>query len=778
MPLTLIFAYFFIGCCVGSFLCLCAVRLYREESLLGPRSHCDACGHTLALWELFPILSFLWLRGKCRHCGAEIPWIYCLRELETGFFFALLGIFREASVLLLIQWGILSLMLLLSWLDAKEQMLYEDLFWPLGALILFQHFWLGTSFLWAATGALVVGGVLYFFYRMFPGSAGAGDVRLVTLLGLWLGPVDGLKGLFGAVLAALAFLLLKRMKRKEAFWEPIPFAPFLCGAAFFVMLWNSGLAQPLLAFWQFPDRRMLFCLLGLHRESIGQKLHSFFHPLPRKLLTLYLDSRCITVCQVRRENDTLRLERVLQEALPMSLGEKIPEEKISALCEWLRMECGKKGITAKACAVTVAPEASTWLTLSLPVLKKEAERQEAAYWESVQKVPWEAGNYSLRLGSPLPSGQTGAIAMPQPVIAWTQKLLREMGWHPVKIQPALLSLGLWTAKKTAAWLWLEEKKTITLILYAKGEPQAVFSFARAQGKQWDGVEQSLLWDSVQQEDTALGKKILETMRQENRKRQLLAVLAYWWGSSTETLAKWQKQLQAEGIPLEKLPLSDTLQALPCYPDLKKKLSYGSAAAALGSALFMERTRQWDFQPKQPLPSWPAVIRGMEVTGAAALIFCLFGGIFQEIAYKKQQEAKNALLAMSSWYECYQEEQTLNRLLSQQVKQQQTVRNRNVDWDAWLTLLGRELPADCYLQQAAWDKENRDKKMLRLSGRTLESQAVLSFVQRLRDERAVKNVQIEKMERLDEKSETEFSLLVEMQKGNGNGTKTVDGKRQG
>lgn len=368
--------------------------------------------------------------------------------------------------------------------------------------------------------------------------------------------------------------------------------------------------------------------------------------------------------------------------------------------------------------------------------------------------------------------------MPQPVIAWTQKLLREMGWHPVKIQPALLSLGLWTAKKTAAWLWLEEKKTITLILYAKGEPQAVFSFARAQGKQWDGVEQSLLWDSVQQEDTALGKKILETMRQENRKRQLLAVLAYWWGSSTETLAKWQKQLQAEGIPLEKLPLSDTLQALPCYPDLKKKLSYGSAAAALGSALFMERTRQWDFQPKQPLPSWPAVIRGMEVTGAAALIFCLFGGIFQEIAYKKQQEAKNALLAMGSWYECYQEEQTLNRLLSQQVKQQQTVRNRNVDWDAWLTLLGRELPADCYLQQAAWDKENRDKKMLRLSGRTLESQAVLSFVQRLRDERAVKNVQIEKMERLDEKSETEFSLLVEMQKGNGNGTKTVDGKRQG
>ena len=134
--------------------------------------------------------------------------------------------------------------------------------------------------------------------------------------------------------------------------------------------------------------------------------------------------------------------------------------------------------------------------------------------------------------------------------------------------------------------------------------------------------------------------------------------------------------------------------------------------------------------------------------------------------------------MGSWYECYQEEQTLNRLLSQQVKQQQTVRNRNVDWDAWLTLLGRELPADCYLQQAAWDKENRDKKMLRLSGRTLESQAVLSFVQRLRDERAVKNVQIEKMERLDEKSETEFSLLVEMQKGNGNGTKTVDGKRQG
>lgn len=778
MQIELLVAYFLVGCCVGSFLCLCAVRLYREESLLRPRSHCDACGHTLALWELVPIFSYLFLRGKCRHCGSKIPWTYCIREIETGLIFAVLGYFREPSVLLIIQWGILSLLLLLSWLDAKEQMLYEDLFWPLGALMLLQHFWLDESLLWAFSGALVVGGVLYFFYRMFPGSAGAGDVRLVALLGLWLGPVDGLKGLFGAVLAALAFLLLKRMKRKEAFWEPIPFAPFLCGAAFFVMLWNSGLSQPLLKFWQFPDRNMLFCLLGLQRETINHKLQAFFHPLPRKLVTLYLDARHMTLCQVRREKEIVRLERILQEEIPASMGEKISEYKIPALCEWVRMECGKKGITATSCAVTISPASACWLTVSLPLLKNETQRQEAAYWESVQKVPWEAGNYSLRLGSRLPSGQTSAIAVSQSAIAWTQMFLQEMGWHPVKLQPALLSLGLWMAKKAYAWLWLEEEKTITLVLYAKGQPHAVFPFARAQGKQWDGVEQSLLWEAAQQKDVALGKQILTTLRQETSKRQLGAVPVYWWGNRGETLAKWQNQLRAEGLPLEKLPLEDTLQTSPCYPYLEKKLSYEAAAAALGSALFMETTSQWDFKPKQVLPSWPGVIRGMEVTGTVALIFCLFGGIFQGIGYKRQQAAKNALLSTGFWYERYQEEQRQNRLLDQLVQQQQAAHTRNVDWDAWLTLLGRELPADCYLQQVAWDKENKEKKCLRLSGQTLDGEAVLSFVQRLRDERAVKTVQIEKMETLREKPETEFSLLVEVQKGSRNGTKTVEGRRPG
>ena len=80
---------FFLGLCVGSFLNVVIERLPEGRSVVGGRSHCPGCGHTLAGRDLVPLLSFALLKGRCRFCQQKISWQYPLVELATGVLFAL-----------------------------------------------------------------------------------------------------------------------------------------------------------------------------------------------------------------------------------------------------------------------------------------------------------------------------------------------------------------------------------------------------------------------------------------------------------------------------------------------------------------------------------------------------------------------------------------------------------------------------------------------------------------------------------------------------------------
>ena len=76
------------GLIVGSFLNVCIVRLPKEESIVTPRSHCPNCGHAIAWYENIPVLSYVFLRAKCRGCGQPISLLYPVIELATGLLFA------------------------------------------------------------------------------------------------------------------------------------------------------------------------------------------------------------------------------------------------------------------------------------------------------------------------------------------------------------------------------------------------------------------------------------------------------------------------------------------------------------------------------------------------------------------------------------------------------------------------------------------------------------------------------------------------------------------
>jgi leader peptidase (prepilin peptidase)/N-methyltransferase len=238
LPFTFLLAL--LGLSVGSFLNVVAYRLPRGESLLWPRSHCPKCGHTLAARDLIPILSFLWLRGRCRFCRAPIPLRYPAVELGTGSFFVVAGLVFGPTWQLLRTLVLGSLFIAASLIDL-DTMVLPDAFTLGGtALALLLPPGPRPVYLW---GALVGFGLLLFIAWASRGGMGGGDVKLGLALGAFLGWPNVLIALFLAFFlgaaAGIALILAKRKRRSDH----VPFGPFLVVGSLGTSLWGTKLLQ-------------------------------------------------------------------------------------------------------------------------------------------------------------------------------------------------------------------------------------------------------------------------------------------------------------------------------------------------------------------------------------------------------------------------------------------------------------------------------------------------------------------------------------------------------
>ncbi len=245
-----------LGACVGSFLSLAAWRLPRGESLTWPASHCPACGRTLAWWDNLPLLGWLWLRGRCRTCGAPIPLRDWLTEgLTAALWVAVVlrtplaasgvaGGLRLLAGLLFIS-GLLLLLLLdldgfwlpeplcrwglISGLAATVSLAVAGGTNPLAPLV--DH---GLAAALALLGFDLVG-VLGTWWLKAP-ALGGGDGKLAALLGAWLGGRGLFLALALAVLSGGLFGLLGRLAGRLKPRQPFPFGPFLATAGGLVWL--------------------------------------------------------------------------------------------------------------------------------------------------------------------------------------------------------------------------------------------------------------------------------------------------------------------------------------------------------------------------------------------------------------------------------------------------------------------------------------------------------------------------------------------------------------
>ena len=231
-------AYFVIGLVVGSFLNVCIYRLPEGRSIVSPPSSCGSCGHRLGVLDMIPVLSYIFLGGKCRYCGMPYSPRYALVELLTGCLFALCGFYYLPGIPLALVFVFVASLVVLTFVDFDHQIILDEvLLLMLGCGAAYVFFTTGDY--WDALyGMGFAGGLMLLIFVLSRGGMGAGDVKLCFVLGLWLGLKASVVCLMlafvtGGVIGVL--LLATGIKKRR---DPIPFGPFLCIGAYISLLFS------------------------------------------------------------------------------------------------------------------------------------------------------------------------------------------------------------------------------------------------------------------------------------------------------------------------------------------------------------------------------------------------------------------------------------------------------------------------------------------------------------------------------------------------------------
>ncbi len=264
-----------LGLVVGSFLNVVIHRLPRGESLVRPGSHCPHCDHPVAPWDNVPVLSYLWLRGRCRHCRGRISWRYPAIELLTGVLFASVALRYGATALTPVLLAFTAALIASAAIDIDHRIIPDEI--SVGGLLLAVivvpavHALAGAplagAMLRSGAGALLGGGLLWIvgfaharvstamgrrfdhwpgegealpspgsldYWVWFPGI-GFGDVKLLAMIGAVVGPVGVLETIFAASLAGLVLGVAGALVTRR--WSaPFGFGPAIAVGALVVIL--------------------------------------------------------------------------------------------------------------------------------------------------------------------------------------------------------------------------------------------------------------------------------------------------------------------------------------------------------------------------------------------------------------------------------------------------------------------------------------------------------------------------------------------------------------
>lgn len=273
LPPWILYAFLFaFGAAIGSFLNVVIYRLPLAESFVRPPSHCFSCGTRLGILDLFPVLSYIWLRGRCRHCGARFSPRYAGVELVCGLLAVASALIYGPTLFALAVFIVCLCLVAVFFIDLDHMIIPDEFVLIIAVLGLANDGWtlvtgrtqalhyLDPLHIGVGQGAAVVplpasivgmlvgAGLLLFIGWVFEKlmgkpSMGGGDIKLAGAMGTWLGPGYLFLSYFliavlaGAVIGVAAMALRSRGRR-----DYIPFGPMLAASGVAVMLWGEIIA--------------------------------------------------------------------------------------------------------------------------------------------------------------------------------------------------------------------------------------------------------------------------------------------------------------------------------------------------------------------------------------------------------------------------------------------------------------------------------------------------------------------------------------------------------
>ncbi len=260
---------FIFGSIVGSFLNVCIHRMPKSESVVWPRSHCPKCRQRIPGYDNIPFLSFILLGGRCRFCKEKISWRYPLVELLTAFLTVALfnhfGLSYNFFLFMVMLWGLI----IATFVDIPHRIIPDEV--SVGGMIIglimvsitgFTFGPLKFSFipmLRSLLGIIIGGGIIYLTGAIFDlvyfkllkrpaisgetESMGGGDVKLLAMIGAFMGWKMALLTFFLAPFLGIVFGIVTLVTKKD---HTIPYGPFLSTAALLSLFWGSRIIQLIL----------------------------------------------------------------------------------------------------------------------------------------------------------------------------------------------------------------------------------------------------------------------------------------------------------------------------------------------------------------------------------------------------------------------------------------------------------------------------------------------------------------------------------------------------
>lgn len=251
-PFTILLAFIFFlyGIVIGSFVNVCIYRIPKKENIAVNPSHCMTCNHVLAWYDLVPLFSWIFLRGKCRYCGEKISWQYPLVEFINGvgyvWIFFVSGI-NIGCILYCLTFSALVALSVIDWRTFEIPIGINAFILVLGIIATIIDY---QNILNHIIGFVCVSGFLLILYYATKGRGiGGGDVKLMAVAGLLIGWKNIILALIlGAILGSVIHIARMKISGEE---HMLAFGPYLSAGIVLAMLYGDKMISWYLGFFAY-----------------------------------------------------------------------------------------------------------------------------------------------------------------------------------------------------------------------------------------------------------------------------------------------------------------------------------------------------------------------------------------------------------------------------------------------------------------------------------------------------------------------------------------------